>query len=163
MVHYVHIIARQHGVPPGKIRDHIGRLEEAIGLALPPNSMWHGKAYHQGRKRQHPSWFRKELIFACMGHKGLKRLDEIWYRTWVFVINMKIEGDMNERLIRAVLGLEMTVEKVEHTDGGQFDALAKRMLHLRNEIPWSNDGKAGKEDVQGCWYFGKRFEIGRHV
>jgi hypothetical protein len=117
-MHYVHIIARQHGVPPSKISDHIGRLEEAIGLALPPNSMWHGMAYHQGRKRQHPSWFRKELIFACAGHKGLKRLDEIWYQTWVFVINMKIEGDMNERLIRAVLGLEMTVEKVENVPTG---------------------------------------------
>ncbi|KAJ5655012.1 hypothetical protein N7490_002015 [Penicillium lividum] len=163
MVHYVHIIARQHGVTPSKISDHIGHLEEAIRLALPPTSMWHGMVYHQGRKRQHPSWFRKELIFAFAGHKGLKRLDEIWYQTWVFVVNMKIEGDLNESLIRAVLGLEMTVEMVERTDGGQFDALTKRMLQLRNEISWSHDGQTGKEDAQGCWYFGKRFEIGRHV
>jgi hypothetical protein len=81
----------------------------------------------------------------------------------VFVINIKIEGDMNERLIRAVLGLEMTMEKVEHTEGGQYDALTKRMLHLRNEISWSHDGQAGKEDAQDCRYFGRRFEIGRHV
>jgi hypothetical protein len=122
--------------------------------------MWHGMAYHQGRKRQHPSWFRKELIFACAGHKGLKRLDEIWYQTWVFVINIKIEGDMNERLIRAVLGLEMTVEKVEHTEGGQYDALTKRMLHLRNEISWSNDGQAGKEDAQCVGTSGNSSKLG---
>ncbi|KAJ5547512.1 hypothetical protein N7513_004746 [Penicillium frequentans] len=163
MVHYVQILARQHGVSSSKISDHIERLEEAIGLALPPTSTWHGLAYHQGRKRQHPSWLRKELIFACAGHKGLKRLDEIWYQTWVFVMNMKIEGDLNESLIRSVLGLEMTVEKVERTDGGQYDALTKRMLHLRNEIAWSHDAQAGKAGAQGCWYFGRLFEIGRHV
>jgi hypothetical protein len=126
-------------------------------------SEWHGMSYRQSRKRIHPSWFRKEIIFAFAGHKGLKRLDEIWYQTWIFVVNLKIEGDFNENIVRTVLGLDMTVERIEFTDGGRLDALTKCMLQLRNEIPWLENGQARKEDPEGCWYFGKRFEIGRHV
>ena len=162
-MHYVHIIGRQHGVTPSKIEDQIRRLEETMGSALPEGSQWHGMFYHQGRKRVHPSWFRKKLIFAFAGHKGLKRLDEIWYQTWIFVVNLKIEGNSQERLIRTLLDLHMTTERLEYTDGRQLDALTKCMLHLKNEIPWLDNGQARKEDPKGCWYFGKRFEIGRHV
>ncbi|KAJ5642276.1 hypothetical protein N7490_006276 [Penicillium lividum] len=156
MVHYVHVIGRKHGVTSSKIDDQIGRLEETIGFALPEGSKWHGIYYHQGRKRVHPSWFRKELIFAFAGHKGLKRLDEIWYQTWIFVVNLKIEGGFQESLIRKLLGLDMTVERVECTDGGRLDELTKCMLQLKNEIPWLDNGQARKEDPKGCFYFGKR-------
>ena len=57
----------------------------------------------------------------------------------------------------------MTVERVELTDEGRLDALTKRMLQLRNEILWLDDGQAGMEDPKRCRYFGKQFEIGRHV
>ncbi|KAJ5767413.1 uncharacterized protein N7511_005029 [Penicillium nucicola] len=77
MTHYIHVIGRQHGVFPSKIDDQIERLEETIKFALPEDSKWHGIYYRQGRKRAHPSWLRKELVFEFMGRNGLKRLDEI--------------------------------------------------------------------------------------
>jgi hypothetical protein len=98
-----------------------------------------------------------------MGRKGLKRLDEIWYQTWIFAVNLKIEGDFTESLIQRHLRLHMTVEWMERTDGKRFDASTKNILQLRNEIPWLENGQAGKKDLQGCRCFGNRFEVGRHI
>lgn len=163
MVHYVYVIGRQHGVTSSKTDAQIRRLEKTINFALPKGSTWHGMYYHQDRKRAHPSWFRKELIFAFAGHKGLNRLDEIWYQTWIFKVNLKIEGGSKEGDIRTLLGLDMTVERIECTDGRGLDAVTKCMLQLRDTIPWFQDGQARKEDPNICTYFGKWFEIGRHV
>lgn len=66
-------------------------------------------------------------------------MDEIRYHTWIFVLNLKIEGNFREGLIRTLLGLEMTVKKIEGTDGTGLDAATKRMLHLRNKILWLNN------------------------
>lgn len=90
-------------------------------------------------------------------------MDEIWYQTWIFEVNLKIEGNFKESLIRTLLGLDMTVERMGCTDGRGLDAVTKCMLQLRNKIPWLEDSRARKEDSKDCWYFGKRFEIGRHV
>jgi hypothetical protein len=163
MVRYVHIVGRQHGVTPSKIGDKIRRLEETIRLALPEGSKWHGMYYHQRRKRAHPSWLRKELIFTFAGQKGLKRLDEIWYQTWIFVVNLEIESDFREDLLQTLFGLLMTVERMECTDATGLDAVTKCMLQIRNEIPWLEDREAKKEDSKGCSYFGKWFELGRHI
>lgn len=57
----------------------------------------------------------------------------------------------------------MTVESLEFTDEGWLDALTKRMLQLRDEISWLDDGQAGTDDPESCRYFGNMFEIGRHV
>jgi hypothetical protein len=132
MTQYVHVIGRQHGVSSSKIDAQVKCLEENIKFALPEDSQWHGMYYNQGRKRLHPSWLRKELIFAFMGRKGLKRLDEIWYQTWIFAVNLKIEGDFTESLIQRHLRLHMTVEWMERTDGKRFDASTKNILQLRN-------------------------------
>ncbi len=163
MTHYIHVIGRQHGVSPSKIDDQIERLEKTIKFALPEDSKWHGIYYHQGRKRVHPSWLRKELIFAFMGRKGLKRLDEIWYQTWIFAVNLKIEGVFTESLIQRLLRLYMTVERVEITDARRLNELTKCILQLRDQIPWLENGQAEKEDSQGCRCFGNRFEVGRHI
>ena len=163
MIQYVHVVGRQHGVTPNTTDDRIGRLEETIKLALPEGSKWHGMFYHQGRKRVHPSWFRKQLILAFAGHKGLKDLDRIWYQTWIFVVNLEIEGDFREGPMRTILGLDMTLERMECTDGSGLDAVTRSMLQLRNEIPWLQDRQARRGDSEGCVYFGKWFEIGRHI
>lgn len=60
--------------------------------------------------------FENKLIFTFAGHKGLKRSDEIWYQTWIFVVNLKIEGNSQKRLIRTLLAPDMTMERVEYTD-----------------------------------------------
>lgn len=76
---------------------------------------------------------------------------------------MEIEGDFKEGLIRTLLGLEMTVERMESTDGRGLDAVTKCILQLRNKIPWLEDRQVRKEDSKGCRYFGEWFEIGRHI
>jgi hypothetical protein len=96
LLRIVNVISRQHGVSSSKIDAQVKFLEENIKFALPEDSQWHGMYYNQGRKRLHPSWLRKELIFAFMGRKGLKRLDEIWYQTWIHAVNLKIEGDFQK-------------------------------------------------------------------
>ena len=72
-----------------------------------------------------------------------------------YVVNLKIEGDYKESLIRTLLGLDMTVERVECTDGRGLDAVTKCMLQLRNKLPWLEDRQARKEDSNGCTYFRK--------
>lgn len=79
------------------------------------------------------------------------------------MINLKVEGNFNKSLIRTLLELDMTVERVEFMDEGRLDALTKRMLQLRDEISWLDDGQAGTDVPESCRYFGKHFEIGRHV
>jgi len=66
------------------------------------------------------------------------------------MVNLKIEGDPQGRLIQTLLGLDMTIERVEYTDGGQLDALTKYVLHLRIEIPWLDNRQSRKEDHKGC-------------
>ncbi|KAJ5559518.1 hypothetical protein N7513_001933 [Penicillium frequentans] len=163
MVHYVHVIGRQHGITSSNIDDHIERLEKTIRFALPKGSKWHGMYHHQIRKRVHPSWFRKELIFTFAGQKGLKRLEEIWCQTWIFVINLRIEGDFEDGLVPTLLGLDMTVERVGFTDGRRLDELTRCMLQLRNEIPHPDNGKATEVHPESRGYFGEWFDIGRHI
>jgi hypothetical protein len=76
---------------------------------------------------------------------------------------LKIEGGFTESLIQNLLRLHMTVERMESTDGGRLDALTKCILQLRDQIPWLENGQAGKEDSQDCQCFGKQFEVGRHI
>lgn len=90
-------------------------------------------------------------------------MDEIWYQTWIFVINLEIEDNVRVGIIRTLLGLHMTVKRMDCTDGRGLDAVTKSMLQLRNEIPWFKDREVRKEDSKGCWYFGKWFKIGRHI
>lgn len=161
MVHYVHVIGRQHGIISSKTDDQIRCLENTFKITLPEGSKWHGIYYKQARKGD-PSWLRKELIFACMGHKGLKRLDEIWYHTWIFEVNLEIQGDYKECLIRQVLGLDMTVERMKDTEGRRLDAVKKCMLELRNKIHWLNI-RSRQGDSEGCRSFGEYFGIGRDV
>jgi hypothetical protein len=100
-----------------------------------------------------------------MGRNGLERLDEIWYQTWVFDVNLSIEGDLGETPIRTIIGQAMKVERLV-TGRGQLDELTRHvLLELRNKIPWLEDGQAEKESPEGCRYFGKWFElkIGRHT
>ena len=163
MVHYVHVTGRQHGDTSTRTDHQIERLEERIKAAVPEGSKWHGMFYHRRRKRADPSRFRKGLIFAFMGHKGLKRLDEIWYHTWTVVINLEVKGDFNEALMRTRLKQEMTVERIECTTGRPLDAVTKCMLQLKNRIPWLEDGQAKRQDSNGCHFFGIWFEVGRHI
>lgn len=44
------------------------------------------------------------------------------------MINLDIEGNFHEDLIRELLGLEMTVEMMEYTDRTGLDVVTKRML-----------------------------------
>jgi hypothetical protein len=67
----------------------------------------------------------KELIFTFAGQKGLNRLDEIWYQTWIFVVNLEIKSDFRGDLLRTLLGLLMTVERMECTDATGLDAVTK--------------------------------------
>ncbi|KAJ5642596.1 hypothetical protein N7490_006596 [Penicillium lividum] len=163
MVHYVNVIGRQHGITSSNIDDHIERLEKTIRFALPKGSKWHGMYYHQVRKRVHPSWFRKELIFTFAGQKGLKRLDEIWYQTWIVEMNLRIEEDFEDSRISTLLGLDMTVERVGSTNGMRLDELTKCMLQLRNKVSRLGNGKAREVHPNNRWYFGEWFDIGRHI
>ena len=57
----------------------------------------------------------------------------------------------------------MTVKRTECTDGRGLDAVMKSMLLLRSKIPWLVDRQVRKIDSKCCRYFGKWFEIGRHI
>lgn len=83
----------------------------------------------------------------------------MWYQTWVFVVNLEIKGDFREGLLRTLLELLMTVERMECTDWGELDAVTKCMLKVRNEIPWLEDREARNADPNGCLYFGKRLKL----
>lgn len=163
MAGYVYIMGRHHGVTSGEIDDQIEHLEKTIRSKLPAGTKWHGKYCIQRRRRVHPSLLRKRLIFTFAGRKGLKHLDEIWYQTWIFVIYLRIEGNLREYSLRTLLGLHMTVERLECTDGRRLDRVTSCMLQLTVEIPWSDNWQAANEGYKDCRYFGKRFEIGRHI
>jgi hypothetical protein len=86
-------------------------------------------------------------------------LDEIWYQTLIFAVNLKIERGFTESLIQKLLRLYTTVKRVESTDGGRLNALTKCILQLRDQISWLENGQAGKEDSQGCRCFGNRLKL----
>lgn len=90
----------------------------------------------------------KGTHLAVAGHNGMKRLDEIWYQTWIFVVNWNVEWDIKEGPIRMPLVLDMTVERMECTDGRGLDALTTCILRLRNKIPWFREkaSKSGRFD-----------------
>jgi hypothetical protein len=79
------------------------------------------------------------------------------------VVNLEIESDFREDLLRTLFGLLMTAERMECTDATGLDAVTKCMLQIRNEIPWLEDREAKKEESKICLYFGKWFELGRHI
>jgi hypothetical protein len=86
----------------------------------------------------------------------------VWYNTWIFRINLKIEGSVDERTTLALLGLHMKAERVQFTERGPNET-TKRMRHLRDENPWLADGSVETRNTGECRYFGKRFEIGMDI
>jgi hypothetical protein len=162
MIHYIHVKGRQHGATADTAYHQIQLLEETMKRAFSESVQCHGIYYHQVRRRPHPAFLRKELVYLCAGSKGINQLNEVWYNTWVFLINLKIEGDMNENFIQALLQLHMKVEMIECTGRGPNET-TKRMRHLRDRIPWSADGIAEMRDTEHCRYFGKKFGVGRDI
>ena len=86
----------------------------------------------------------------------------MWYNTWIFRVNLKIEDNLEERTARALLGLHMMVERIQFTERGPNET-TKHMRNLREEITWLADGSVKMRDTGDCRYFGRRFEIGRDV
>ncbi|KAJ5593568.1 hypothetical protein N7537_010472 [Penicillium hordei] len=162
MVHYIHLYGRQHGITTDTAHRNIRLLEQAINNKFGENAQCHGICYHQDRIRPHPSWIRRELVYACAGEKGNNLLNEVWYNTWIFRINLTIEGNLDERTSRALLGLHMKVVRIQFTERGPNETI-KRMRHLRDEIPWLADGSVKLSDTGDSRYFGRRFEIGRDI
>jgi hypothetical protein len=76
----------------------------------------------------------KGTYLAVAGHNGMKRFDEIWCQTWIFVVNWNAEWEFKEGPIRMLPVLDMTVERMECTDGRGLDALTTCILQLRNKI-----------------------------
>ena len=130
MVHYIHVCGRQHGITTDTIQQQIQLLEQAIKHKFGENAQCHGICYHQDRIRPHPSWLRKNLVYACAGERGLNLLNQVWYNTWMFRINLKIEGSMDKVSTRALLGLHMKVERIDFTGRGPNET-TKRMRNLR--------------------------------
>ncbi|KAJ6125891.1 hypothetical protein N7471_010384 [Penicillium samsonianum] len=161
MVRYVHTYGRQHGIIMDAANQHI-RLEQAINHEFGEHAQCHGICYHQNRIRRHPSWLRKELVYACAGEKGINLLNEVWYNTWIFRINLRIEDNLDERNIRERLGRHMKVERIQITERGSNE-ITKRMRHLRDEISWSADRPIKMIDTDDRRYFGRRFDIGRDI
>jgi hypothetical protein len=116
MVRYVQIYGRRHGITTDTAHQYIRLLEQAIKHNFGENAQCHGICYHQDRIRPHPSWLRRELVYACAGEKGINLLNEVWYNTWIFRINLKIEGNLDERTTRALLGLHIKVERIQFTE-----------------------------------------------
>lgn len=162
MVCYIHVYGRQHGITTETAHQHIQLLEQAIKHKFEGSAHWHGKCYHQDRIRPHPSWLRRDLVYACAGEKGNNRLNEVWYNTWIFRINLKIDGDLDERTTRTLLGLHMKVERIHFTERSPNET-TKRMRDLRDEIPWLIDGSVEMRNTGDFRFFGRRFEIGRDI
>jgi hypothetical protein len=162
MVRFIHVYGRQRGITRDTADRHIRFLEQAMHHKFGENAQCHGICHHQDRIQPHPSWLRRELVYACAGEKGIDLLNEVWYNTWILRINLKIEGNLDERTIRELLGLHMKVERIQFTEWGPNET-TKRMRHLRDEIPWLADGSIKMRDTGGCRYFGRRFEIGRDI
>ncbi|KAJ5531434.1 hypothetical protein N7527_004827 [Penicillium freii] len=160
MVHYIHVYGRQHGITTDTAQQQIQLLEQAI-KHIGENAQCHGICLRQDRRRPHPSWLRREIVYACAGENGINLLNKVWYSTWIFHINLKIGGSLDERKTRALLGLHIKAERVQFTSRGPNET-TKRMRHLRDGIPWC-DGSVETRDTGDCRYFGKRFEIGRDI
>lgn len=162
MVHYVHINGRQHGVTADTASHEIQLIEDTLIRGISESTQCHGIYYYQARKQPHPFWLQKELVYACAGNRGLKRLDEVWCNTWILSINLKIEGHLNRGRIRALLGLHMKVERMECTERGPNETI-KRMRRLRDRIPWLPGELVETGNTNHYRYFGERFEIGRNI
>ncbi|CAG8076597.1 unnamed protein product [Penicillium nalgiovense] len=157
MVHYIHVYGRQHGITTDTAQQQIQLLEQAIKHKFGENAQCHGICLHQGRRQPHPSWLRREIVYACGGGNGINLLNKVWYNTWIFRINLKIEGSVDERTTRTLLGLHMKAERVQFTESGPNET-TKRMRHMRDKIPWLADGSVETRNTGDCRYFGKRFE-----
>jgi hypothetical protein len=163
MVYYIHVKGKQYGITTESAQLQIQLLEETIKRALSDTAKYHGVCYHQIRKRPHPSWLRRELVYGFAGRRGTELLEKVWYNTWIFLINLKVEGDLDETLLRALLGLNMKVENVEVTEIGPSRTI-KCMRYLRDEIPWPADASPVEtRNMEHYRYFGKRFGIGRDI
>jgi hypothetical protein len=163
MIYYIHVKGKQYGITTKSAQIHVQLLEETIKRAFSDTVKYHGVYYHQIRKKPHPSWLRRELFYAWGGRKGIELLEKVWYNTWMILINLKVEGDMDETLLRALLGLNMKVENVEVTEIGP-NRTTKCMRNLRDGIPWPADAlPVETRNMELCRYFGERFGIGRDI
>jgi hypothetical protein len=162
MVHYVYVYGRQHGITTDTTQQHIELLEQAIKHNFGESAQCHGVCYYQDRIRPHPSWLRKKLVYACAGEKGSNLLNQVWYSTWIFRINLKIEDLVDKESIRALLGLHMKVERIDFIGRGPNET-TKRIRALRDKIIGSAYRPVNTRDISYCRYFGKRFSIGRDI
>ena len=163
MVYYIHVKGKQYGITTETAQLHIQLLEETIKRAFSETAQCHDVYYHQIRKQPHPSWLRKELVYAWVGRWGTGLLEKVWYNTWIILINLKIEGDLDENLLRSLLGSSMKVESMDFTGIGP-NGTTKRMRHLRDGIPWPADKPPVEtRNTELCRYFGERFGIGRDI
>lgn len=163
MVYYIHIKGKQYGFTTESAQLHVQLLEETIKRAFSDTAQYHGVCYHQIRKRPHPSWLRRNFVYGLAGRKGIELLEQVWYNSWIILINLKVKGDLDETLLRALLGLNMKVESVEITELGSSRTV-KCMRHLRDGIPWPADASPVEtRNMELCRYFGNRFGIGRDV
>ena len=104
---------KQYGITTETAQLHIQHLEKTIKRAFSDTAQYHGVYYHQIRNQPHPSWLRKELVYAWAGRRGIELLEKVWYNIWLILVNLKIEGDLDENLLRSLLGLNMKVERRE--------------------------------------------------
>jgi hypothetical protein len=96
MVHYIYVNGRQHGVTMDTAQHQFQLLKETIKRDFSETSQCHGMYYRKIRKQPHPSWLRKEVVYALAGKKGTQLLNEVWYNTCLLIVNLKIEGDLDE-------------------------------------------------------------------
>jgi hypothetical protein len=163
MTYYIHVKGKQHGITIESAQIHVQLLEETIKRAFSDNSKYHGVYYHQTRIRPHPSWLRRELVYIWGGRNGMELLEKVWYNTWMILINLKVEGTLDEVLLRTLLGLNMKVESVEVTETGP-NGTVTRMRELRDAIPWPADAlPVETRNMEHCRYFGEQFGIGRDI
>lgn len=163
MIYYIHVKGKQYGITTKSAQIHVQLLEETIKRAFSDNAKYHGVYYHQTRKRPHPSWLRRELVYVLRGRNGIELLEKVWYNTWIILINLKVEGDLDETLLGALLGLNMKVESVEVTELGPNGTI-KRMRNLRDAIPWPADAlPVETRNMEICRYFGEQFGVGRDI
>jgi hypothetical protein len=163
MTYYIHVKGKQYGITTRSAQIHVQLLEEIIKRAFSDNATYHGVYYHQTRKRPHPSWLRRKLVFVLGGRNGMELLEKVWYNTWRILINLKVEDDPDEALLRALLELSMKVEGMEVTETGPNEAI-KRMRNLRDAIPWPADAlPVETRNMELCRYFGEQFGIGRDI
>jgi hypothetical protein len=77
MVYYIHVKGKQYGITTESAQLQIQLLEETIKRALSDTAKYHGVCYHQIRKRPHPSWLRRELVYGFAGRRGTELLEKV--------------------------------------------------------------------------------------